>query len=39
MPNEGHLLKIKTGTYENGKWTLIAKENGNFSKEKEHVSK
>ena len=34
-----NLLEIKKGTYENGKWTLIAKENENFSKEKGYVSK
>ena len=39
FPTPTLVLEIKEGTYENGKWTLIAKENGNLSKEKGHVSK
>ena len=32
MPEKGHLLDNKEGTYENGKWTLDAKEKWNLSK-------
>ena len=39
VPEKGNLLEIKKGTYENGKWTLISKDNVNLSKEKGYVSK